>query len=282
MKWKLIIIWSCTILASCNYLKKEETKTPLARVNDNFLFWEDVEEQFGEALKGEDSLQVINNYINRWATQRLLIDQAGINLPAEKITEFEALIEQYRNDLYTEAYKSTIVSKQLDSTISNAELITFYERNKDNFRLNEEMFKLRYVEVENEFSNRNKLKEQLIRFNKEDKTSLSEMSIQFKSYNLNDSTWVKKDNLLKAIPVLQQYGEQVLKKGYFGELQDSIGVYLLKIEAVLEPNDVAPLTYVQPTIRQIILNQRKQILIQELEKDITRDAIKNNTFEIYQ
>ncbi|MCJ7758135.1 MAG: peptidyl-prolyl cis-trans isomerase, partial [Gillisia sp.] len=36
-----------------------------------------------------------------------------------------------------------------------------------------------------------------------------------------------------------------------------------------------------PTIKQIILNKRKAELVKELEKDITRDAIENKQFEIY-
>ncbi len=42
-----------------------------------------------------------------------------------------------------------------------------------------------------------------------------------------------------------------------------------------------PLSYIKPTIEQIILNKRKLELIKKLEKDITKDAIKNNDFEIY-
>ena len=84
------------------------------------------------------------------------------------------------------------------------------------------------------------------------------------------------------MPVLQnRESSEVLKKGYFGQIEDSLGVYLIKIEDILKRNDIAPLSYVEPTIRQIILNKRKQQLIKILEKDITKDAIKNKSFEIY-
>ena len=72
-----------------------------------------------------------------------------------------------------------------------------------------------------------------------------------------------------------------LKNAKITQLQDSLGLYLLKIVSVLDRNDPAPLTYVTPTIRQIILNRRKQELTNKLEKDITKDAIRNKTFEIY-
>jgi len=73
----------------------------------------------------------------------------------------------------------------------------------------------------------------------------------------------------------------VLKKSNFTQIQDSIGVYLVKIEDILNRNDTAPLSFVGPTIEQIILNKRKLELIKKLEKDITKDAIKDKKFETF-
>ncbi len=53
------------------------------------------------------------------------------------------------------------------------------------------------------------------------------------------------------------------------------------VNDVLSRSDIAPIEYASPTIREILLNKRKQNLIKELEKDITKDAIKNNEFEIF-
>ena len=46
-------------------------------------------------------------------------------------------------------------------------------------------------------------------------------------------------------------------------------------------DDYAPLDYVKNSIKQIVINKRKLELIKQLEKDITKDAIKNNKFEIF-
>ena len=87
--------------------------------------------------------------------------------------------------------------------------------------------------------------------------------------------------LIGALPVLKHSNSQVLKKVNFTQLQDSLGVYLVKIEAVLKTNDIAPLSYVKQTIGQILLNKRKQELLKKIEKDITKDAIKNKNFELF-
>ena len=65
------------------------------------------------------------------------------------------------------------------------------------------------------------------------------------------------------------------------QLKDSLGVYLMKINDVLLRNETAPIEYVKPTIDQIVINKRKLELIKEIEKDITKDAIKNKQFEIF-
>jgi len=269
------------LVSACDYFKQEDPRVPVARVNDSYLYEEEVANLFSEITSAEDSALRVNNFINRWATQQLLIDQAKINLSDSELAEYDKLVEQYKTDLYTEAYKSSIVSTQLDSTITPSEMEVYYEANKASFRLNEELLKVRYIQVSENFSNLSNVREQFRRFNSEDKENLSALSIQFLSYNLNDSTWVKKESLFKNVPVIMGSENQVLKKSNFTQLQDSLGVYLVKIEDLLSRNETAPLSFVTPTIRQIILNKRKLELIKKLEKDITKDAIKDKKFETF-
>lgn len=88
--------------------------------------------------------------------------------------------------------------------------------------------------------------------------------------------------VISKIPgVNSENKNQLLKKSNFVQLKDSLGVYLMQVNDVLLRNDTAPLEYVKPTIRQIVINKRKLELIKKLEKDITKDAIKNKEFEIY-
>jgi len=275
------LIFCTSLFVSCDYFKQDPEKTPIARANDSYLFVDDIKELVPDGTSQEDSTLIVNNYINRWATQQLLISGAQVNLTEEKLASFEKLTQDYKNALYTEAYKSAIVSKQLDSTITELEFAEFYEKNSSNFKLKEELLKVRYIVVDENYSNIENAKQLLNRFNEKDIDKLNTLSIKFKKYNLNDSVWVKKEALVATLPILNEKDEQLLKKSNFAQLQDSLGVYLVKIEDVLLPNDTAPFSYVEPTIRQIILNKRKLDLIKKLEKDITKDAIKNKNFEIY-
>ncbi len=270
-----------TLTWSCDFLKPETNKIPVARVNDSYLYEDDILKLVSENMSEEDSTLIVSNYINRWATQQLLIDQAKINLPETQLENYDKLVLEYKNDLLSEAYKNAIVSRQLDSTISELELERYYEEHKDNFRLNDELMKIRYIHIDENYSNLNQARTILGRFDSKDKKMLDSLSLQFKAFNFNDSTWVKKQVVLQALPALQKAAPDLLKKSNFAQIQDSLGVYLVKIEDVLKTNDLAPLSYVRPTIREIILNKRKLELIRKLEKDITKDAVKNNKYEIY-
>jgi len=266
---------------SCDYFKQDVQSVPVARVNDTYLYEDDLKNLIFESTSKEDSILIVNNYITRWATRQLLIDQSIINLPQNQQESFNKLVDEYKMDLYTEAYKSAIVTRQLDSTITNVQLMSFYEQSKENFKLNDEILKVRYVHIDINYTNISELRKIFKRYNDEDKDELVDLSIKFKAFNLNDSIWIKNDVLLDALPILQTNNKQLLKKSNFTELQDSLGVYLVKIEDVLKTNDIAPLSYVKPTINQIILNKRKQELLKKLEKDITKDAIKNKSFELF-
>lgn len=266
---------------SCNYLTQDTSIIPIARVNDSYLYNEDIIDLISENTTKDDSILIVNNFINRWATKQLLIDQSMINLSQEKQDFFNEMVNQYKTDLYTEAYKSSIILKQLDTVILKKEYEDYYNLNKRNFKLNDELLKVRYIQVDKNFLNLKVLEKKIKRYDSIDKKDLINLSIKFKSFNLNDSIWIKSNVLIGTLPVLKEENLKLLKKPNYTQLQDSLGVYLIKIEATLKTNDIAPLSYVRPTIEQIILNKRKQDLLKKIQKDITIDAIKNKNFEIF-
>ena len=277
----LFILTLCTVVLSCDFLEPKNVKVPIARVNDTYLYQKDLQALISENTTKQDSVSIVANYIQRWATQQLLIDQANINLPQQQIEDYQGMVAEYRNDLFAEAYKGAIVSKLLDSMITQEEYDLFYQQNKANFTLREEIFKLRYIHLDASFPTISETKKKLRRFNTEDIVALQGSSLEYKGANFNDSVWVKKETLLRQLPVIRTKESKVLKKATFSQLEDSLGVYLLKITDVLSPNQTAPLQYIKPIIKEIILNKRTLELIKELEKDITKDAVKNKNFEVY-
>ncbi|MBU3821383.1 peptidyl-prolyl cis-trans isomerase [Flavobacteriaceae bacterium XHP0103] len=280
MRLKIIIVF--VLLSSCDFFKKVDDRVPVARVNENYLYYDDIKNLVSAGTSKEDSTLVVQNFINRWATQQLLVDGAMLNLNEQKQAAFDKLVVQYKNDLYTKAYMDLLVKRSIDTNVTRQEAEKYYELNKDVFKLNEELLKFRYIHVDENIFNFDDIEKKFKRFNDEDKRELDSLSIQFKSYSLKDSIWVKASQVIDKIPVITpENKDELLKKSNFIQLKDSLGVYLMQINDVLSRNDTAPLEYVKPTIDQIVINKRKLEIIKELEKDITKDAIKNKQFEIY-
>lgn len=268
---------------SCEYFQTTKpVGEPVARVGDEYLYQSDIDELIVPGMSKEDSTLVVSSFITRWATQKLLMKGAKLNISVEEQQRLEDLVAQYKSDLYAQAYKDALVARNMDSTVTDAEAIAFYKNNTENFKLNEELLKLRYIQLNENDYNIETIKSKFIRFNADDRRYLDSIAVQFKAHYLNDSTWIRLDKVVATVPPVNlENSDRLLNKTDFIQLRDSLGLYLIAVKDRLKRNQEAPLEYVKPTVKQILLNRRKLELIKELEKDITKDAIKNKQFEIY-
>ncbi|WP_347879122.1 peptidyl-prolyl cis-trans isomerase [Winogradskyella pelagia] len=270
------------VFLSCDFFEPKEDKIPVARVNETYLYTDDVEDVVPLGASRQDSTLIMNAYINRWAKQLLLMEGALQNLPERQQIEFSKLIDQYKSDLYTKAYLEALVKKSIDTLVDPEEAEQFYEVNKESYKLNDDLIKFRYISMPLNPINLDTIKKRFKRFEQKDQRYLDSISVQFKSYLLNDSIWVKLSNVVDKVSVVNANNkEQLLKKTNFLQLKDSINLYLMQVNDVRLRNDYAPLEYVNSSIQQIVINKRKLELIKQLENEITKDAIKNKQFEIY-
>ncbi|WP_340155831.1 peptidyl-prolyl cis-trans isomerase [uncultured Winogradskyella sp.] len=282
MKHTLYILLISLLFTSCDFFKKSDNRTPIARVNESYLYKEDIEDIVPKGTTKEDSTLMVNAYVNRWARQLLLMDGALVNLSEEKQTGFSKLVEQYKVDLYTKAYLEGLVKKNIDTLVQPEEAQLFYEANKESFKLNDNLIQFRYISLPLNPVNLDSIKTRFKRFKAKDKSYLDSISVQFISYSLNDSLWLKLNRVADKIPIITETNKnQLLKKTNFLQLKDSLNLYLMQVNDVRLQNDYAPLNYVNSSIKKIVINKRKLELIKQLENDITNDAIKNNQFQIY-
>ena len=277
-----IFILSFFGLVACDFPAVKTQIKPLARVNDALLYKEAIDFSFIEGRTEADSILFVQNIINDWATTQLLIDGAILNLSESTQVDFEELVQQYKSDLYTSAYVEALVSQNIDTLVSDSELQKVYVANKQLFVLKEDLLKLRYININASISNLKEIKKRFKRFNSEDEIRLDSISIQFNSFYLKDSIWIKSEQVVSKIKPLQLgFNKVLLKKPNFIQIKDSLGLYLMQINQVLERGRPAPIQYVSPTLKQIVINNRKLKLIRKLKSDIVNDAIKNKKFEIY-
>lgn len=282
LKKTIVVFILLLAIVSCDYFRETEKPQAVARVNDAYLYESDLSGLVPEGTTREDSIIIIKNYIDRWASQKLIYDAAEINLSREKQEEYDNLIRQYKIDLYSKAYLEQIVKTSVDTVVLNDEAIKYYNENKENFRTAGSLIRLKYINVAKDHPKLENLKRLFLSNRKEDMKALNNLSIQFKAAGLNDTTWVDINQVYQRLPFITPENiDKYVSAGMSYQYPDSANVYMVKIREVLDKNQISPYEYIKPTLVQLIINNRKLELIKKFQKEITDDAIKNNKYEVY-
>ena len=278
---RIALISFLTLVTTCK-LDTSSPDTAIARVNDQYLYASDIASSLGDNLSSPDSASLVQNYINTWAKEKLLLDKAVFNLNAAQQEDLEVLIRRYRNDLFIKTYQEEWLKARVDTVVTYTEIESYFKENKQNFRLNQDVLRGRYIELPITNFNKASVVKALRRYNTEDRSYLDSISLQFNSALLNDSIWLAPQTFFRRInrPTPEAY-ERYLKSNRFFEIEDSLDLYLVFIEEVRRRNEIAPLSHVYSTLKQIMINKRKLDMLRQFDRDILSEAVKENIFEQY-
>ena len=270
------------LVSSCQ-LKEVSSDKIVARVNNQYLYASEVNNHIRANLSSADSTSMAKNYINAWVKEQLLLEKAVFNLNPSQQTSLENLIRQYRNDIFIKTYQEEWLKSRMDTLVTPQEIEAYYKENKQNFKLHQDLVRGRYVQLPLANFNKASVSRALRRFNDSDRNYLDSISLQFNSAYLNDSVWFRPQAFFNRInrSSPQEY-DRYLKSKRFFEIEDSIDLYLVFVEEVRRRNEIAPLSHLNPTLKQILLNKRKLETMRQFDNDILEEAIKNKTLEIYE
>mgnify|MGYP001272221287 FL=1 len=275
---KIILI---LLIISCEF-ENNSKEEPIARVNDNFLFFSDLQESLDENMSQNDSILAVNSAINNWASKKLLYEKAIFNLSNSKQNELDQLVRSYESDLYISNYEKEWLKTRVDTIVSNDQLQSYYNDNKNKFRLRQDILLARFIELPIENFNKTQIVSSFRRLNFQDKIYLDSISLQFKSSFINDSVWLRPELFFNKFKIENKAKyNRYLKKKFFFEIKDLESLYLVYISDIQKKNDYAPMSYVKPTLVQILLNKRKLDMKKQLKTDILKQGISENNFEIY-
>ncbi|MGJ8744547.1 hypothetical protein [Polaribacter sp.] len=278
----IAILFCIVCLSSCKYFKIQEkennTSEIVAIVNTEKLFKKDLLTNLPKNIHKQDSLILVNSYIQDWAIKQLLLSKAKDNNTEEDNLKINNLVKDYKESLLINNYKEQLIKQQLDTVVSDEKIAIYYANNRGNFKLNEELVKVKYLHFSENIKNKNEFIKLFKSEKIEDLESLEKQQLSFKFHQFNDSVWTQLDKVLLKLPFSK---EKLLKKTKFIQEQDSLGLYLVAIKDVLTRDSIAPLGYIRSNIKQMILHKRKIELIRDIEKIIVKDATKNNNFKIY-
>lgn len=272
-------------LSSCQFLKSEENEAkgePIARVYESYLYADDIKEIVPDDLRGSDSSSFVQNYINVWAKNQLMVYKAEFNLTDEQ-KRFEEKINDYRNDLLKYAYLQKYVRERLDTSVALEAIEEFYSANSQNYLLRENILKFRYLVVPADAPSVNKVEELFKSDKEEDQKELKEYSLSYaRFFSFADSSWIGFNDFIKLVPVETLDQKDFLETHkYFKLSSDNNLVYFVEILRYKLKQSPAPLPYVQKVIKNVLINKKRLALINSLEDNLLKDAIKKQEFETY-
>jgi len=285
---RFILFFTVIMLQGCQYFQqkqdpKAEDGEVLARVGEQFLYASDVGSLIDKRMTTTDSANIISRYIDSWIKKQLMLQAAENNFNYDE-TDIERKVLDYRYQLIVYGYEKQFVEQNLDTAITEEEISVYYEENKDNFQLKQNIVKGIYLKVPEDAPRIPRVKRWLRSSDEVDKERLRSYVYSFAdAYSLDDSLWIDFDEFVFNTPFSEQITNpvQTLERNQYLETSDSLYVYLMKINEYKISDQVSPMEYVREQIKNILLNRRVVELRKQLEDKVYEEAQESNDYEIY-
>ena len=176
--------------------------TAVAKVHGVYLYEEDISDfNIPKDLTEKDSVALLTEYIDNWATKQLLLDKAKENMSEVQQKKFSKMVDAYEMDLFISAYKNVYVQKNLNTVITDEEVNAYYAEHKQSFLSKETLVKARYIKLPLNYKDVNATKKIFTRFNDEDLEELNKMRPGFVTLDFNEEdTWQKEHDVDEAAP----------------------------------------------------------------------------------
>ena len=280
---KITVLLSALLLTvSCAKEDKLSSKTPLVKVYNSYLYYEDLGDLIPRGLSTEDSAAKVNNYINAWAKQQLMIKKAELNL-SEKQKDVQKQLEEYRNNLLLYKYKDEVISQNLDTEVTMQQARNYFDKHQDDFKLNTSLVRAACILLYDEPQAIKETKKLLEYKNEADSVSLAEyVKENAQNFNDFDGRWITLRQLCEILPGIISEKNEALKIHGIITIDDQDNyIWLVKIRDYIPVGSKMPFDNARKMIEQIIINTRKNQLINDLETSIYDKAVIDGNLEFY-
>lgn len=268
----LCSLWACQ---TENDQPNEKSDQLLAQVFHKPLFYSELEGMVPTNSSPGDSALIVNSFIEKWVRESLLMHEAERHIP--KDLNIDELVRDYRASLIRYNYEKLLVELQLDSLLTDDELMTYYEENKDQYQLEHAILRCSFVKIPLTAPDLNQLEDWWKADEEDHYTKIVDYCSKYASvYNLNDSIWYKMDDIAMQLPK----GTLPTSKKELS-LTDDDHTYLIRILETMPKKTIAPLAYVKNQISKVILHKRKIKLLEEKKEEIYDRETRRNNVKIY-
>ncbi len=277
-----ILAFATLTLSSCrDFQLNLSGDTELAQVGSTSLMQSELQSVIPKEYRGEDSVTFVELYIDKWIRKQVKLREAERIFQTSQ-HDIEAKVEEYRQSLLIKRLDEHYVRSSRDTVYTERQIAEYYQNNSNNFRLNRDIARGEIMRLPADDKQRKKLVE-LMKSSSESKRkdliSICEKNgYEFVEFN----TWVIASEILDYLPLTRtQEASKVLSKSGVNHIGDDDYDYYYQILEYKKVGEVAPLEWVQQTIRQILVNERQQNLIKNREDILFIEASTEGVIKRY-
>ncbi len=276
-------------LNSCDLIrmKKGQNETnnkrkAIARVNNAFLYLDELKGIVPEKTTKDDSAARINAYVTSWVRKQLLIQEALKTINIDE-AEVERKVLDYRYSLIGYEFQNYYIQQHLNDSVNDVDIENYYKAHPDNFILKQNIIRGTYIKVPKDAPRVKRIKDLMFSIKEKEIAELKSYCLSFSAaYHLADSSWIEFDKLAVNSPLAEIPNKiQFLRSYNYYETNDPGFLYFLKVDAYKISDNISPLEFVRQDIKNIILNKRKVELAKKLEDEVYENAAKRKDFEVF-
>jgi hypothetical protein len=278
---KKAIIICLVILSACSGLfRSDEDDRIVARANDKYLRISELAELIPDGLSERDSITLAENYISKWIQNEILIQKAKESLKSSE-QDFTKQLDEYTNSLLLFTFEQKMVSQYLDTVVNPREIEAYYEENRSQFELKGNIVKFDYIKVNKRSRHLREFRNLLKSTDPQGLTRLTEYAEKNSTDYWFAREWVSFNDLLDEMPLEVDNQALYLRRTAYAEAQDSLYIYLVRINDYKTTDSISPLEFEKDKIRNIILNARKINLIETKREEIINQAFKDDKAKVF-
>ncbi len=281
LKYLFLIALVFIGVSSCDLLLKKESDQPVARTLDQYLYRSDIKDAIPEGISDQDSMVIARRVIEAWIKNQLMLNRAELALSNEQ-KDFDKQIEEYRSSLLIYSYRQKLLLQKMDTIITEADILEYYENNINNFVLNKDIVKGAFVKVPLSAPNIGSVRIWSKSGSNDALDQLEKYCINYaEKFDTFNNTWIYFSTILERIPLNIDQLARFIRYNKNIETADSLYHYFIHISEHKTEGDITPMVLIQDDIKSILLNKRKIEFYQNLESQVYNEGVNRNQFEIY-
>ncbi len=277
-QYKIVgMLLTLTVVLACGGVHGDDV---VARAYDNYLRYDDLRGLVLPGMSSEDSATVVDNYINQWLQQQVVLHKAEKNVS----NDFQEQLKSYKNNLLTYEYERQVIAQLLDTLVSDEEIQQYYDSHRDDFVLKSNIVRAIYVKVSASSPCVARLRKMMSkkRLDDNDKQDLQHVAAAYGvDYYFEEDAWMPFQKLQAMVPI-ETYNEVAfLRDNNMITIADSQWLYVAAILDYKVVDETSPLDYEYDHIRTVLLNTRKINIVENMQRDLFAKAEENEDIERY-